>query len=76
MAKGQGRWERRKIAAIFGEWGAKNEAKIVRRMNAILEKGADDDVIALLRVVNASQPQKIGLDTETCTTLAAMLGGK
>lgn len=72
MAKNQGRWERRKIAAIFAEWGAKNEAKIVARMNRILESGDDKDAVALLRTVIASQPQQVGLTPDTVQSLAAL----
>lgn len=59
MAKGQGKWQKRQLRALFDNFTDKNYDAIERRAKLILDKGRTDQFLALLKVIASLQPQKI-----------------
>lgn len=72
MAKGQGRWEKRKVGIVMAEYAATREPKFIRRFDAILEKGTNQEVLMLVKTIVLSQPQKIENKVTTDENIAAV----
>jgi hypothetical protein len=59
MAKGQGKWEVRKLRSLFDDWTNRRADKIIERADRILARGKDEQFLRLMQIVASLQPQQV-----------------
>ena len=68
--------KKREIDVILRDLAKRRSGKIDKRLDNIVDNGSDALFLALIERCQKAMPQKLGLDKDTCFTLAAMLRGK